>query len=175
MLTEDGRDVVPGSGERGLLAVTGALPSGYYKDDAKSAATWREIDGTRYAIPGDWATVDADGSITLLGRGSVCINSGGEKIFPEEVEEVLKQHPAVDDCTVVGVPNEKWGEVITAVVAFRPGKTVQDAALIAFARERISAYKTPKHVVVVERILRSPAGKADYRWARETARVKVLG
>ena len=175
VLTEDGRDVVPGSGERGLLAVTGALPSGYYKDDAKSAATWREIDGTRYAIPGDWAVVEADGAITLLGRGSVCINSGGEKIFPEEVEEVLKQHPAVDDCTVVGGPDVKWGEVITAVVALRPGTAPADAELIAFARERISPYKAPKHVVVVERIVRSPAGKADYRWARETARVKVLG
>jgi len=169
VLTEDGRDVVPGSGETGLLAVTGALPQGYYKDADKSAATFKVIDGVRYSFPGDWARVEADGSITLLGRGSVCINTGGEKVFPEEVEEVLKLHPDVEDCIVVGVPDEKWGEAITAVVQPRADASVETAAIVAYARERLAAYKAPKHVVCVERVLRSPAGKADYRWAKETA------
>jgi fatty-acyl-CoA synthase len=169
VLTEDGRDVVPGSGERGLLAVTGALPSGYYKDGEKTAATFKVIDGIRYSFPGDWACVEADGSITLLGRGSVCINTGGEKVFPEEVEEVLKLHPDVEDCIVVGVPDERWGEAITAVVQGRAGATPDAAALVAFVRERIAAYKTPKRVVLVEKVVRSPAGKADYRWARDVA------
>jgi fatty-acyl-CoA synthase len=170
VLTEDGRDVVPGSGEIGLLAVTGALPSGYYKDAEKSAATFRTIDGVRYSFPGDWARVESDGSITLLGRGSVCINTGGEKVFPEEVEEVLKLHPAVEDCVVVGVPDERWGEAIAAVIQPHAGTAAPDAAtLVAFARERLAAYKSPKKVVAVDRIVRSPAGKADYRWARDVA------
>jgi 3-oxocholest-4-en-26-oate---CoA ligase len=175
VLTEDGRDVVPGSGEIGLLAVTGALPQGYYKDAEKSAATFKVIDGIRYSFPGDWARVEADGSIALLGRGSVCINTGGEKVFPEEIEEVLKLHPDVDDCIVVGVPDERWGEAITAVVQPRAGTRPEIAALVGFARERLAAYKAPKHVVCVERVLRSPAGKADYRWAKETAVRGVAG
>jgi acyl-CoA synthetase (AMP-forming)/AMP-acid ligase II len=169
VLTEEGRDVEPGSGEIGRLAVTGALPAGYYKDPEKSAATFKVIDGIRYSLPGDWARVEADGSITLLGRGSVCINTGGEKVFPEEVEEVLKLHPDVEDVLVVGVPDEKWGESITAVVQPRAEAALDDAALIAFTRERLAAYKAPKRIVRVARVVRSPAGKADYRWARETA------
>jgi acyl-CoA synthetase (AMP-forming)/AMP-acid ligase II len=149
--------------------VTGALPQGYYKDADKSAATFKVIDGVRYSFPGDWARVEADGSIALLGRGSVCINTGGEKVFPEEVEEVLKLHPDVEDCIVVGVPDERWGEAITAVVQPRAGAQPETAALVAFARERLATYKAPKHVVCVERVVRSPAGKADYRWAKETA------
>src|SRR6185295_6784262 len=136
VLTEDGRDVVPGSGESGLLAVTGALPQGYYKDADKSVATFKVIDGVRYSFPGDWARVEADGSITLLGRGSGCINTGGEKVFPEEVEEVLKLHPSVADCVVVGVPDTKWGEAITAVVQLRT--PVDHAALVGFTRERLA-------------------------------------
>jgi len=173
VLTEDGRDVVPGSGERGLLAVTGALPSGYYKDAEKTAGTFKVVDGIRYSFPGDWAQVEADGSITLLGRGSVCINTGGEKVFPEEVEEAIKLHPDVEDCVVVGIPDPKWGEAITAVVQPRPGSTPDVKALVAFTRERLAAYKAPKHVVAVERVVRSPAGKADYRWAKETALARV--
>ena len=173
ILTEDGRDVVPGSGEVGLLAVTGALPAGYYKDADKTAATFRVVDGVRYSFPGDWARVESDGSITLLGRGSVCINTGGEKVFPEEVEEMLKLHPDVEDCVVVGVPDPRWGEAITAVVRVRDGTAPDPAALVAFTRERLAAYKAPKHVVVVERVVRSPAGKADYRAARETALARV--
>jgi fatty-acyl-CoA synthase len=170
VLTDDGRDVTPGSGEVGVIAISGdALPDGYYKDDAKTEATFRLVDGRRYAIPGDYATVEADGTITLLGRGSVCINTGGEKVFPEEVEEALKLHPAVVDCTVVGVPDPKWGQAITAVVACR-APAPDAAALVAHARERLAAYKSPKHVVFVERVLRSPAGKADYRWALDVAK-----
>jgi len=173
VLTEDGRDVVPGSGERGLLAVTGALPSGYYKDAEKTAGTFKVVDGVRYSFPGDWAQVEADGSITLLGRGSVCINTGGEKVFPEEVEEAIKLHPDVEDCVVVGIPDAKWGEAITAVVQPRAGTMPDAAALVGFTRERLAAYKAPKHVVAVERVVRSPAGKADYRWAKETALARV--
>lgn len=171
VLTEDGRAVEPGSREIGLLAVgaDSGIPLGYYKDETKTASTFKVIDGVRYSLPGDWARVEADGTITLLGRGSVCINTGGEKVFPEEVEEALKLHPAVEDCTVVGVPDEKWGERIVAVVAFGAGLSAEEAELIAATRERLAAYKAPKQVVVVERIVRSPAGKADYRWAREIA------
>lgn len=171
VFTEDGRAVAPGSGEIGMVAVAAdsGIPLGYYKDEAKTASTFRVIDGVRYSLPGDWARIEADGSITLLGRGSVCINTGGEKVFPEEVEEALKLHPAVEDCTVVGVPDERWGERIVAVVAFGAGCSASEGELIAAARERLAAFKAPKQVVVVERIVRSPAGKADYRWARETA------
>src|SRR5918995_1741827 len=123
VFTDDGREVKPGSGEQGMLAVGGHLPVGYYKDPEKTAATFRVVDGKRYSIPGDYATVEDDGTITLLGRGSVSINSGGEKIFPEEVEEAVKQNPAVADAVVVGVPDERFGEAITAVVALAPGGT----------------------------------------------------
>ena len=174
VFTEDGRAVTPGSDEIGLLAVAAdsGIPLGYYKDETKTANTFKVIDGVRYSLPGDWARVEADGSITLLGRGSVCINTGGEKVFPEEVEEVLKLHPAVEDCTVVGIPDETWGERIVAVVAFGTGQSAAEDELIASARERLAAYKAPKQIVIVDRIVRSPAGKADYRWARETA-IKV--
>jgi fatty-acyl-CoA synthase len=174
VLTDDGREVAPGSGEIGVVAIAGAaLPNGYYKDEDKTAATFKTLNGVRYAIPGDYARVEPDGTITLLGRGSVCINTGGEKVYPEEIEEVLKLHPAVEDCTVVGIPDEKWGQAITAVVSFAPGREVSVEALIAHAKERLAAFKAPKHIVAVERIVRSPAGKADYRWALETAKARV--
>ncbi len=171
VFTEDGREVQPGSEEIGMVAVAAdsGIPLGYYKDEAKTAQTFREIGGVRYSLPGDWARVEADGTITLLGRGSVCINTGGEKVFPEEVEEALKLHPAVDDCTVVGVPDDTWGERIVAVVALTGGQSASPTELIATARARLAAYKAPKQVVFVERILRSPAGKADYRWAKSVA------
>lgn len=173
VLNEDGQPVQPGSGEVGVLAIAGkSLPRGYYKDAGKTDATFRIIDGVRYAIPGDYARIESDGSIMLLGRGSVCINTGGEKVFPEEVEEVLKLHPAVQDCVVVGVPDEKWGQAITAVVCFG-GEKATTEELIALARERLAAYKSPKHVVVVEHVVRSPAGKADYRWALDTAKDRL--
>src|SRR3989442_6127013 len=121
VISEDGSDIAPGSGDVGLLAVKGTVPVGYYKDPEKSAATFREIDGARYSIPGDYATVEADGTLRVLGRGSVCINTGGEKVFPEEVEEVIKRYEPVLDAAVVGVPDEKWGEAITAIVVPKPG------------------------------------------------------
>jgi fatty-acyl-CoA synthase len=174
VLGDDGREVRPGSGEVGVLAIAGAaLPNGYYKDDAKTEATFKTIDGVRYAIPGDYARVESDGTITLLGRGSVCINTGGEKVYPEEIEEVLKLHPAVEDCTVVGVPDDRWGQAITAVVAFVPGRQAGADTLIGMAKERLAAFKAPKHIVVVDRVVRSPAGKADYRWALETAKQRL--
>ncbi len=169
VVTDDGRIVEPGSGEVGRLANRGTLPLGYYKDPQKTAETFQVIDGVRYSIPGDYATVEADGGITLLGRGSVCINSGGEKIYPEEVEEALKTHRAVLDCNVVGLPDERWGQAVTALVSLADGHSVSDDELEAHAHTKIAAYKTPKRILRVEAIRRSPNGKADYVWAKETA------
>ena len=171
VLTEDGGEVEPGSGEIGLLAVGGHIPTGYYKDPAKSAATFREHGGRRYSIPGDYATVEGDGTVTLLGRGSVCINSGGEKIYPEEVEEAVKHHPAVDDCVVVGMPDDRFGEVVTAVVSLRPGETVDEPAILGAVDDSgLARFKRPRHVVVVDDVPRAPNGKADYQWAKTTAK-----
>ncbi|QUD89483.1 acyl-CoA synthetase [Phenylobacterium montanum] len=163
---DDGQEVKPGSGEIGMVANGGVAPIGYYKDPAKSAATFRVIDGHRYSFPGDYAQVAADGSIILLGRGSSCINTGGEKVFPEEVEEALKAHPSVDDCLVVGAKDERLGERVTAVVTAAAGRTVDEAELVAFARERLAGYKLPRQMVVADRIQRGPSGKPDYRWAK---------
>ncbi len=175
VITDDGRDVVPGSGEVGMLAVRGLLPVGYYKDPEKTAQTFREIDGVRYSLPGDYATIEADGSLHMLGRGSVCINTGGEKVFPEEVEEVLKTAPAVRDTAVVGIPDEKWGEAIIAVVEAEQGTDVDEAALIAHVKSHLAAYKAPKRVVVVDSLLRSPAGKLDYPAMKRQAISIVAG
>ncbi len=172
VFTEDDREVVPGSGEMGLLATSGNVPLGYYKDPEKSAATFREIDDVRYSFPGDFATVEADGSITLLGRGSVCINTAGEKVFPEEVEEAVKRHTSIDDCLVVGVPDERFGERVVALASFRnaPGiEQLAEAELIDFTREHLAGYKLPKRVLFVDRVQRLPNGKADYKWAKRTA------
>ena len=165
VITEDGRDVAPGSGEKGRVAVGGYTPVGYYKDPEKSAATFIQIDGKRYSMPGDWATVDAAGTINLLGRGSVCINTGGEKVFPEEVEEALKEHITVYDAVVVAIPDEKFGEAICAVVEGEPGVTPVESDLIAHVKGRLAAYKAPKRVLVVDSIGRAPNAKVDYaRW-----------
>ena len=169
VITEDGRDVVAGSGEPGRLAVTGSLPLGYYRDAVKSAETFPVIDGVRYSIPGDWATVEEDGSIVLLGRGSACINTGGEKVYPEEVEEALKLVEGVIDANVVGVPDPRWGQAIAAVVELRGDADVTDDALVAGVRAQLAAYKSPKHIVRVTRVQRGPNGKADYRWAQAAA------
>jgi len=169
VLTEEGREVAPGSDERGLLALGGPIPLGYYKDPEKSAGTFRTFDGKRYSIPGDWAKVAADGTIELLGRGSVSINSGGEKIFPEEVEEAVKKHPAVADAIVVGVPDEKFGEAITALVAFRPGEEATAEEIVTTVKANLSAFKAPRHVVTVPEVTRGPNGKADYAWAKKLA------
>jgi fatty-acyl-CoA synthase len=165
---DTGEEVVPGSGEVGLLAVGGNIPVGYYKDDAKTAATFQTIGGKRWSVPGDFASVEADGTIVLLGRGSVVINSGGEKIFPEEVEEAVKRHPAVHDALVVGVPDERFGEAVTAVVSLTPGAeaTADD---LAAALDGLSRFKHPRHYVFVSEVQRAPNGKADYKWAKQTA------
>jgi acyl-CoA synthetase (AMP-forming)/AMP-acid ligase II len=174
VLAEDGRQVVPGSGEPGRVALRGRGPIGYYKDPEKSATTFQIIDGERWTIPGDFAVVDADGSVRLLGRGSVCINTGGEKVFPEEVEEALKLHPGVADAVVVGTPDDRFGEAVTALVESRPGAPApEEAALIAWVRARLAAYKAPRRVVPVDTIGRSPSGKVDYRRLRDYA-VSVL-
>jgi len=158
----------------GKVARKGNIPLGYYKDEKKTAETFLTgPDGTRYAVPGDFATVEEDGSITLLGRGSVSINSGGEKIYPEEVEEALKLHAAVEDCYVVGIPDPRWGQAITAVVQLSD-PTVEDSALIESVRENLAGYKAPKHVVRVERLQRQVNGKPDYRWAARVAEEMLI-
>ena len=172
VLTEEGREVAPGSGERGMLSLGGHLPSGYYKDEEKSAGTFKVFDGVRYSVPGDWATVEADGTVSLLGRGSVCINSGGEKIYPEEVEEALKALGGVRDCLVVGVPDDRFGEAVTAVVAGDDDLEL-DPAHLGEAIEHLARFKHPRHIVRVETIPRGPNGKADYTWARATALEQV--
>jgi fatty-acyl-CoA synthase len=174
VLADNGRDVVPGSGEVGRVAVKGVTPVGYYKDEEKSARTFVEIDGARYSIPGDYAVVEADGTLTLLGRGSMCINTGGEKVFPEEVEEVLKLHPDVQDAVAVGVPDDKFGEAITAVVEPVPGATIDEGDVIAHVKGKLAAYKAPKRVVVVDSIQRAPNGKVDYKGVRDRA-LEALG
>jgi 3-oxocholest-4-en-26-oate---CoA ligase len=173
VITAAGRLVEPGSGEVGMLALGGRVPLGYYKDPVKSASTFQTIDGTRFSIPGDWAAVDPDGSIHLLGRGSVCINTGGEKVFPEEVEEVLKTHPSVRDAVCVGLPDERFGETVCAVIEPADGARVDDTELIEYVRGRLAHYKAPRRVVTVDSIGRSPAGKVDYQALRTLARARV--
>lgn len=163
VFTEDGRRVQPGSGERGLVAVSGFLPQGYYKDPEKTAKTFRVMEGVRWSVPGDWAEVAADGSLKLLGRGSVCINTGGEKVFPEEVEEALKTHPAVRDAVVVGVPDARFGERICAVVEPEGGADVGLTELSDHVRAQLAAYKAPRELVLVDSIGRAPNGKVDYK------------
>ncbi|MCU1499117.1 MAG: fatty-acid--CoA ligase, partial [Acidimicrobiales bacterium] len=170
VFTEDLREVVPGSGETGRVAVGGHQPIGYYKDPEKTAATFLTVDGRRYSVPGDFATVEADGSITLLGRGSVCINTGGEKVFPEEVEEVLKIHEDIRDAVAVGVPDDKFGEAITAVVELAPHTTLDEAAVIAHVKGRLASYKAPKRVLAIDTIGRAPNGKVDYKRLKQYAR-----
>jgi fatty-acyl-CoA synthase len=164
VLDEDGREVAPGSGEVGVLALGGRNPLGYYKDEEKSQRTFKEIDGIRYSIPGDYAQVDADGTIHLLGRGSVCINSGGEKIFPEEVEEALKTHDTVRDAVVVGVPHPTYGEQVVAVVELADGAALpEEDVLIEHVKGRLASYKAPRRVRSVSTIGRAPNGKVDYK------------
>ncbi len=170
VFTEDDREIVPGSGEAGLVAAGGNVPLGYYKDPEKSARTFRVINGERYSFPGDWATVDADGSIRLLGRGSQCINTGGEKVFPEEVEEAVKRTEGVLDCLVVGLPDAKFGEAVTAVVSLEGGGARPDGpAIIQSVKAQLSGFKAPKRVVFVTDVPRTPNGKADYKTAKQLA------
>ena len=169
VFTEDDREVQPGSGEIGKVAAGGAVPIGYYKDPEKSSKTFRTINGVRYSFPGDMATVEADGSLTLLGRGSQVINSAGEKIFPEEVEEAVKRVDGVLDCLVVGIDDEKFGQAVTAVASLSPGAKVDEATIIANVKTQLAGYKAPKRVIFVTQIPRAPNGKADYKTARDMA------
>ncbi len=173
VLTDEGIDVQPGSGERGRIALGWPLPLGYFKDPAKTEEAFPMVAGRRWSIPGDWATVEADGTITLLGRGSACINTGGEKVFPEEVEEALKELDAVVDCNVVGLDDDRWGQAVTAVVELTAPGAADADELRAGVRERLAGYKVPKRIVLVDRVERSPNGKTDYRWAKSVAEAAV--
>jgi len=167
VLDDDLRPVAPGV--IGRLARRGHVPLGYFRDPEKSAVTFPVIDGVRWSVPGDHARIEDDGTITVLGRGSVSINTGGEKVYPEEVESALKSHPSVFDAVVVGVPDERWGERVTAVVAPRPGTAPELDELAEHTRAHLASYKVPRDLVLVDEIARSPSGKPDYRWARATA------
>jgi acyl-CoA synthetase (AMP-forming)/AMP-acid ligase II len=170
VLDDDLNKVEPGSGVIGRLARSGHIPEGYLNDPVKTAALFvTGTDGVRYVIPGDAAMIEEDGSITMLGRGSVSINSGGEKIFPEEVENALKSHPDVLDAVVVGVPDPRWGEHVAAVIAPRPGHPPDLESVQAHCRQHVAGYKVPRQLVLVDHVVRSPAGKHDYRWAKTVA------
>ncbi|MEU0502854.1 acyl-CoA synthetase [Nocardia sp. NPDC005998] len=166
VLDDDGNPVVPGSGQVGFIARSGHIPVGYYKDEAKTKATFKEFNGIRYSIPGDYARVEEDGTVTMLGRGSVSINSGGEKIYPEEVEGALKIHPEVFDALVVGIPDERWGQRVVAVVQCRGDKRPTLEELRPVLTQEIAPYKLPRSLWFVDQIKRNPAGKPDYRWAK---------
>jgi len=170
VLNESLEPVKPGSDELGTVARSGHIASGYYRDEAKTARTFvTDRDGVRWLLTGDIAKVEEDGTIAIFGRGAACINTGGEKVFPEEVEAVLKGHPGVFDAVVTGIPDERWGNRVAAVIEPRPGAAPTAEELDAHCRERISGYKVPRTFAFVDKMVRSPAGKADYRWARTTA------
>ena len=169
VIDDDGRLMAPGTGVVGRLARGGHIPLGYHKDPAKTAALFAEVDGKRYTVPGDLARLEEDGTITLLGRGNTCVNSGGEKVFPEEVEGALKSHPNVFDALVIGVPDERLGQRVAAVVQPRPGTSVELADLDAHVRRTIAGYKVPRSLWLVDSVSRSPSGKPDYRWAQQYA------
>jgi 3-oxocholest-4-en-26-oate---CoA ligase len=164
------RVLAPGDPEIGWLAKSGRLALGYLGDPVKTAKTYPVVGGQRYAVPGDRARLRADNVVELHGRDSVTINSGGEKIFAEEVEAALKAHPAIYDCVVAGRPSERWGNEVVAVVRIREGYSVTDEELRTEAERHIARYKLPKAIVRVPEIQRSPSGKADYRWASGIAR-----
>lgn len=170
VFTEDDRRVTAGSGERGRVAVGGHIPQGYYNDAAKTAQTFPVIEGRRWSIPGDWATVQADGSLSLLGRGNQCINTGGEKIFPEEIEEALKRHPSVRDAAVVGLPDPRFGETICALVELKPAAGQPGPEVLAiWVRSQLADYKTPRKVIFVHTVNRAPNGKLDYKALKDLA------
>jgi acyl-CoA synthetase (AMP-forming)/AMP-acid ligase II len=175
VIKEDGTKVEPGSGEVGMVAVKGRTPVGYYKDPAKSEATFKVIDGARYSIPGDFATVAADGTLELLGRGSVCINTGGEKVFPEEVEEALKTAPNVLDAVAVGVPDEKFGQAIVAMVELAPDAALNEGEIISHVKGKLASFKAPKRVLQVPTIGRAANGKVDYKRLTNEATERVVG
>jgi fatty-acyl-CoA synthase len=173
VLTDDGREVTPGSEETGMVSIRGAVPLGYYKDEAKSRRTFRVVDGVRWSTPGDHAQVRADGTIRLLGRGSAVINTGGEKVFPEEVEEVLKEHPSVQDAACLGLPDVRFGEVVCALVEPKPGSEVEPPALVEHVKRRLASYKAPRTILAVGSIGRAPNGKVDYQRLRRLAEARA--
>jgi acyl-CoA synthetase (AMP-forming)/AMP-acid ligase II len=156
-----------GSGRSGVLAASGSMPDGYFGDPDKSAKTFRVIDGVRYTIPGDFAEIDADGTVHLRGRGSVCINTGGEKVYPEEVEVAARAHPSIEDCVAVGIADTRFGEIVTLVASRK--SDISEADLIEYVKNQIATYKAPRRIIFVDAVYRSPSGKADYRWAKEIA------
>ncbi len=170
VIDEDGVDVVPGSAVPGRLAVGGHIPLGYYKDPAKTSTTFLQLGDRRYVVAGDWATVEADGSVRLLGRGSNCINTGGEKVFPEEVEEALKLHPSIRDAAVIGLPDERLGQKVVAVVETKSSAHFDPDEVIRDCKRRLAAYKAPKLLVEVVNLQRSPSGKLDYALITEVAK-----
>jgi fatty-acyl-CoA synthase len=156
-----------GSGRSGVLAASGSMPDGYFGDPEKTAKTFRVIDGVRYTIPGDFAEIEADGTVHLRGRGSVCINTGGEKVYPEEVEVAARAHPSIEDCVAVGMPDTRFGEIVTLVASRK--SDISETDLIEYVKNQIATYKAPRRIVFVDAVYRSPSGKADYRWAKEVA------
>ena len=169
VITDDGEIVEPGSDKMGKIGTSGLVPLGYFKDEKKSAETFKEFQGVRYSFPGDYAKVESDGTITLLGRGSNCINTAGEKVYPEEVEEAIKRHNDIYDCLVVGLKDDRFGQRVVALASFQEGKEIAEQDLISFTREHLAGYKLPKQVLFVEEVMRAPNGKANYKWAKETA------
>jgi acyl-CoA synthetase (AMP-forming)/AMP-acid ligase II len=165
VLDEQLKPLTPGSSKIGKIARTGNIPLGYYNDPAKTAEVFPTVSGVRYVVPGDYATIEPDGSLTLLGRGSACINSGGEKIFPEEVESAVRSHPAVLDAIVVGAPDPRWGQQVAAIVQPRPHRQPTLESIQIHCRKTIAGYKVPRQLHLVDTLVRSPAGKPDYRWA----------
>ncbi len=169
VIADDGEILEPGSKKVGLIGTSGLVPVGYYKDEKKSAETFKEVNGIRYSFPGDYAKLEHDGTITLLGRGSNCINSAGEKIYPEEVEEAIKRNEEIFDCLVVGLDDPKFGQKVVAVVSVEKNKQINEADLVESTRQFIAGYKLPKKVIFVEEVQRAPNGKANYKWAKNVA------
>ena len=169
VITDEGELVEPGSDKTGKIGTSGLVPLGYFKDEKKSAETFKEFQGVRYSFPGDYAKVEADGTITLLGRGSNCINTAGEKVYPEEVEEAIKRNDDIFDCLVVGLQDDRFGQKVVALASFQEGREIQEQDLIAFTREHLAGYKLPKQVLFGDEVMRAPNGKANYKWAKETA------
>jgi 3-oxocholest-4-en-26-oate---CoA ligase len=169
VIDEYNKPIPPGSAEIGRLARGGHIPLGYYKDPEKTARLFVEVDGQRYTVPGDFARHEEDGTITLLGRGNTCVNTGGEKVFPEEVEAALMSHPDVFDVLVIGIPDDRLGQRVAAVVEARPGATPVAEDIIQHVRAELAGYKVPRSIWLVDKIQRTVTGKADYRWANEFA------
>ena len=173
VLTDEGDEVQPGSEIMGKIGTSGLVPEGYFKDEKKSAETFKEVNGIRYSFPGDYATINDDGSINLLGRGSNCINTAGEKVYPEEVEEAIKKHPQIYDCLVVGLKDDKFGQKVVALASLESQGEIEEGELIDFTREQLSGYKLPKQILFVKEVMRAPNGKANYKWAKEEAENKL--